>query len=277
MRDNDPGSLRRRSRRKGAARATIAALICSLLLPAAAYADVSHAAETADADYAADAANAADAADAAGTADADYVGAYEAFAASRTPPADSVTVIGDSVTLGAERYANIKNRVAKVKGVSWCKVDSRGSRQLEGGLKLAKSLKKSGKLGDIVVFSLTTNGSFSYKQAKAAAKAVGKDRYVVFVTGYVVGYSYFNKSNKAVRKLAKEKSNVFVADWNKFIVKKKNKHLSDNYCHLNATSGRWYVDLVTDAVSEARAAHIAAYKKDRFKQAHPLSGETVAA
>jgi hypothetical protein len=184
-----------------------------------------------------------------------------AKAQASSPPRDSVTVIGDSVTLGAQRFASMQKRLAKIKGVSWCKVDARGSRQLAAGVKYARSLKKSGDLGTIVVFSLTTNGSFDYKKAKAAFKAVGKDRYVVFVTGYVKGYSYFNKSNKAVRQLAGEESRVFVADWNKLIVGKKNKQLSDNYCHLNSVSGGWYVNEVKKAIQQARKKHVEDYQK----------------
>jgi hypothetical protein len=203
-------------------------------------------------------------------------GAYELTKAPRTVPRnDSVTVIGDSVTLGAERFARMQKRLAQTTGISWCDVDSRGSRQLAAGVKLARQLKKKGKLGNIVVYSLTTNGSFGYKEAKAAFKAVGKDRYVVFVTGYVKGYSYFQKSNEAVRELAKEERRVLVADWNKFIVKKKYKHLSDDYCHLSSTSGRWYVDIVKKAVREARVEHIAAYKKKLSAKARPSSAATV--
>jgi hypothetical protein len=179
-----------------------------------------------------------------------------------SPPEDSITVIGDSVTLGALRYAKIQKRLAKIKGISWCKVDARGNRQLADGVKLAKRLKKQDKLGTIVVYSLTTNGSFDYKKAKAAFKAVGKDRYVIFVTGYVKGYSYFDRSNEAVRKLAGEESRVFVADWNKLITGKKNKHLSDDYCHLNSVSGGWYVDEIKEAVREARKQHVEDYNEE---------------
>jgi hypothetical protein len=198
-----------------------------------------------------------------------YSGQVELSKAPRsTPPRDSVTVIGDSVTLGAKLFANMRKRVAKAKGISWCSVDAKGSRQLAAGVELARELKKSGKLGRIVVYSLTTNGSFGYKAAKAAFKAAGKDRYVVFVTGYVKGHSYTDKSNAAVRRLASEQGRVFVADWNKLITGKKNKQLSDNYCHLNATSGSWYVNAVIDAVTEARKVHVDRYRNNLAKKSN---------
>ncbi|MDR0519164.1 MAG: Ig-like domain-containing protein [Clostridiales Family XIII bacterium] len=201
---------------------------------------------------------------------------YELAAAPKsTPPKDSVTVIGDSVTLGAKLFAGMGSRISRTRGISWCRVDAKGSRQLAAGVKLVKELKKNKKLGKIVVYSLTTNGSFGYKEAKAAFKAAGKDRYVIFVTGYVKGHSYPNKSNAAVRKLASKQKRVFVADWNKLIRSKKNKQLSDDYCHLTPTSGRWFVSIVRNAVKDARAAHVARHRA-KLKSASRLAAVELA-
>jgi hypothetical protein len=156
----------------------------------------------------------------------------------------------------------MEGRIEKTKGVSWCRVDSRGSRRLKAGVELAKKLKKNGKLGSIVVYALATNGSFDYKAAKKARKAAGRDRYVIFVTGYNRGYTYPNRSNAAIKKLAANYKNVFVADWNKVIRSKGGKNLSDNRCHLNATSGRWYTDTVIKAIKKVREA-----KKDAKNKA----------
>jgi CRISPR/Cas system-associated protein Cas5 (RAMP superfamily) len=114
-------------------------------------------------------------------------------------------------------------------------------------------LKKQGKLGDIVVFALGTNSIFRMKEAKEAVRIVGKNRYVVFVTGYVKGKPFTNISNKAVRKLAKGNARVFVADWNKFISGKKNKKLSDNSCHLTKTSSLWYSGVIEKSIKAARS------------------------
>ncbi|MDR1134532.1 MAG: hypothetical protein LBL05_10240 [Synergistaceae bacterium] len=187
--------------------------------------------------------------------------AFGSGSSSSSVPADSVTVIGDSVTLGAEMFANMEGRIEKTKGVSWCNVDSRVSRRLEAGMELVKKLKKKGKLGSIVVYALTTNGSFSYKAAKKARKAAGKHRYVIFVTGYNKGHAYPNRSNASIKKLAANYKNVFVADWNKVIREKGGKNLSDNRCHLNATSGRWYTNTVIKAIKKVREA-----KKDAKKR-----------
>jgi hypothetical protein len=167
-------------------------------------------------------------------------------------------VIGDSVTLGAKYYGNLSNRIAKVKNVSWCRTDALGSRGLTKGAKptgvqLANSLKKKGKLGKIVVYALATNHSYSYKEVKEACDKVGKDRYVILVTGYVKGHSYTLKSRKAALKLAKKKTNVVVADWYSVMKAKKGKGLSDNYCHLTHKSAIWYGDVIIKAVREITA------------------------
>jgi hypothetical protein len=187
-------------------------------------------------------------------------------------PAYGVTVIGDSVTLGAEMFANMEGRIEKTKGVSWCNVDSRVSRRLEAGMQLAKKLRKEGKLGSIVVYALTTNGSFGYKAAKKARKAAGKDRYVIFVTGYNKGHTYPNRSNASIKKLAANYKNVFVADWDKVIRKKGGKNLSDNRCHLNSTSGRWYTNTVIKAIKKVREAKKDAKKREMEKDSGPGPG-----
>ncbi|MDR1291892.1 MAG: hypothetical protein LBJ91_00645 [Clostridiales Family XIII bacterium] len=169
-------------------------------------------------------------------------------------PADSVTVIGDSVTLGAELFANMEGRIEKTKGVSWCHVDSRGSRRLEAGMRIVEQLRQKNKLGSIVVYALTTNGSFNYKTAKKARKAADKDRYVIFVTGYNKGHAYPNRSNASIKKLEANYRNVFIADWNKVIRGKGGACLSDNRCHLTSKSGRWYTDTVISAIKDAREA-----------------------
>lgn len=206
--------------------------------------------------------------------------AGHAAEASTTPaklPAYSVTLIGDSVSLGAELFGNFKNRVAKMSGVSWCRVDNKGSRQLAAGISTAKKLKKQGKLGDIVVFALTTNGSFSYDSAKKAMTAVGKTRTVIFVTGYNHGYTYFNRSNTSIRKLAKKyPSRVYVADWNKFIKAKKSKKFSDGKCHLTRTSAKWYTDLVMSTIKKVRADKKAALKKAQEKAAKKAAEKAAA-
>ncbi|MDR2714407.1 MAG: Ig-like domain-containing protein [Coriobacteriales bacterium] len=172
-----------------------------------------------------------------------------------TPKADSVTVVGDSVTLGALLFANLEGRIANTKGVSWCRVDAEGSRQLADGVKLVKRLKKEGKLGSVVVYALTTNGFFDYKEAQAARKAAGKNRYVIFVTGYNKGYDYPARSNAAIKKLAKKDKKVFVADFEKVMKSHGgSKGLSDGQCHLTATGGRWYGETIIKAIGKARSA-----------------------
>ncbi|MDR1016498.1 MAG: Ig-like domain-containing protein [Coriobacteriales bacterium] len=165
--------------------------------------------------------------------------------------ADSVTEIGDSVPLGAQLFAGMPRRIAKVSGISWCKADNKGSRELPAGLKVVSQLKKKHKLGSIVVIALSTNHWYTYSQAKKARKTIGTSRDVVFVTGYYRGLSYPQKSRQAALKMAKHYSNCYVADWYKFITAKSSKKLSD-HCHLTATSGKWYGDVVIKAIKQIR-------------------------
>jgi hypothetical protein len=169
-----------------------------------------------------------------------------------------VTVIGDSVTLGAKYFGNISGRIAALKDISTCETDAIGSRGLmrgasPTGITLAKSLKKSGKLGKIVVLALATNHSYSYGEAKQVVDIIGEDRYVIFVTGYVKGHTYTLRSRDSALKIASERKNVLVADWYSVMKAHGGKGLSDDYCHLNGTSAKWYVDEIIKRIKEITA------------------------
>ncbi len=181
-------------------------------------------------------------------------------------PQDSVTVIGDSVPLGAVYWGDMKNRIANTLGISWCNVDCRASRQLPAGVELAKKLKAEGNLGSIVVYATSTNWYFDYEMAKAARDAVGSHRYVIFVTGYNRGYTYPDKSNRAMKELAQKDEKVFVADWNTFIKSKGGAGISDGRCHLTHQGAGWYVDVLIKSIRKVRTA-----KADIAKQTYNKS------
>ncbi len=194
----------------------------------------------------------------------------------KTVEQDSVTVIGDSVPLGAALWGNMKNRIANNDGVSWCDVDCKASRRLRGAVELARKLDAQDRLGTIVVFAVSTNGIFHYKRAKAARDAMGKHRSVIFVTGYRGGFSYTDTANNAVKLLAEKDDKVFVADWSEFVKSKGGAGLKADRCHLTGTSAVWYVDVVMEAIEQARKAKLAAAKESHnAKTAHIGSISTI--
>jgi hypothetical protein len=159
----------------------------------------------------------------------------------------TVTIVGDSVPLGAARY--MKSYITAGKLI---KNDCKGSRQLRrDGLPLLKTIKSQDKLGDIVVLAMVTNSNFSKADAEAAIAICGSERQVIFVTGYNNGMPYVDKSNKSIKAVAKTHKNVTVCDWRKFILSRKNKNMSPDNCHLGGKSSQWYARLVAEGVQVA--------------------------
>jgi hypothetical protein len=156
----------------------------------------------------------------------------------------TVTIVGDSVPLGAAKYMKSYITAGQV-----IKNDCRGSRQLKrDGLPLLKTIESQGKLGDIVVLAMVTNSNFSVADAEAAIAICGPNRYVIFVTGYNNGMKYVDTSNAAIKSVAASHSNVTVCDWHKFILSRSNKHMSADNCHLAAKSAQWYARLIAEGV-----------------------------
>jgi hypothetical protein len=156
----------------------------------------------------------------------------------------TVTIVGDSVPLGAAKYMRSYITAGQV-----IKNDCRGSRQLKrDGLPLLKTIDSQGKLGDIVVLAMVTNSNFSVADAEAAIAICGPDRYVIFVTGYNNGMKYVDVSNASIKSVAASHSNVTVCDWHKFILSRPNKNMSPDNCHLTGKSSQWYARLVAEGV-----------------------------
>lgn len=116
-----------------------------------------------------------------------------------------VTAIGDSVMLGA--VPNIK------KAVPGCTVDAKVSRQVVKGTEIAKQLNKKGKLGNIVVIALGTNGPFKQSAGQKLINYLGKKRTIYWMTTYGKHLKWMKSVNKVIYALAKKNKNVHVIDW----------------------------------------------------------------
>lgn len=119
----------------------------------------------------------------------------------------TVSVIGDSIFLGAApAFQKIQKNAI---------IDAKISRQVYQGIHVAKKMKKKGKLGDIVIISLGTNGKFNPATGEKLINCIGKKRNIYWITAYGKNLSWQKEVNTAIQKLADKNKNVHVIPWAK--------------------------------------------------------------
>lgn len=120
-----------------------------------------------------------------------------------------VTIIGDSVTLASAE--------ALAAALPQASVDAVVSRTSAQAVPLASQLAGEGRLGDVLVLSVTANSTFTPAQLEAlrAEALAGGERKLVLVTGVgPANLSWIEPSNKVLRDFARQyPQDVVLADW----------------------------------------------------------------
>lgn len=119
----------------------------------------------------------------------------------------TVSVIGDSIFLGAApSFQKIQKNAI---------IDAKISRQVYQGIDVSKKMKKKGRLGDIVIISLGTNGKFNPATGEKLINCIGKKRSIYWINTYGKNLSWQKEVNTAIQKLADKNKNVHVIPWAK--------------------------------------------------------------
>lgn len=147
----------------------------------------------------------------------------------------SITAVGDSVMLGAS--PSIKNVLPD------CIIDAKESRQVDASQSIFDSLGDKGKLGDIVVIGLGTNGPFDFSTGQKLIDSLGKERLIYWITTYGKHLQWQDKSNSVIYKLAEANSNVQVIDWAKS-AQSHPEWFYDDGIHLSPDGQKAYADLI---------------------------------
>ena len=160
-----------------------------------------------------------------------------------------VACIGDSVMLSAA------GDLQKV--LPGCAVDAEVSRYVGGGIEAAEQLAAQGRLGNVVVVSLGTNGPIAdgeryIEQTQALLKLLGPERRIFWVNVYAPHLAWQDTNNAYIKKLAAERQNVMVIDWYS-LISKHPEWLSGDGVHPNDAGTEQYAKLVHDALAEALA------------------------
>ncbi|MDE6851994.1 MAG: hypothetical protein K2J67_05835 [Lachnospiraceae bacterium] len=159
-------------------------------------------------------------------------------------PAESISVIGDSVFLGAA--------LSYQKLVPNAVIDAKISRQVYHGLDVAKKLAKKDKLGSTVLIALGTNGKFNEVTGQELIDYLGKERTIYWITAYGKKLSWQKEVNQTIRKLADKNENVSVISWEKEAKKHPNWFYQDG-THLNTKGQTGYAQFIVKETKEPGA------------------------
>ena len=123
---------------------------------------------------------------------------------------EGVTMIGDSIMSG--------NKGIILSQLPNANIDAKGSRDVCGGFEAAQKLQAEGKLSDVVVIELGTNGPLLKHEpyatgTKKILKLLGNKRQIFWVTTYCSYSQWMRMNNKYIGELSKTHSNIMVIDW----------------------------------------------------------------
>ncbi len=161
----------------------------------------------------------------------------EDAATGDSPEALSVTMIGDSVMLGAA--PSLLERLPD------CVIDAKVSRQVVQADDVLSSLESQDAVGQTVVIALGTNGPFRTEKGQALIDRLGSGRTIYWVTVYGRELTWQEDSNATIRALAENNENVRLIDWAQAASEHAEWICSDGI-HLSVEGRAGYAGVVVD-------------------------------
>ena len=158
------------------------------------------------------------------------------------PGGVNVTVIGDSVTLGAADI--IQQTIGSVI------VDAEVSRNMGAGARIINEYVERGELGEYVVIALFTNvQSFTEPATNETMAAIPPGHRVIAVTPF--GKDYMEETAEMVRRLPYWYDYITVADWNAAI-RDHTDLLAPDRLHMHGDDSKQiYANLIAQAIEQA--------------------------
>lgn len=159
------------------------------------------------------------------------------------PGPETITVIGDSVFLGAAPSFRklVKNTV----------IDAKISRQVCQALDVAKKLKKKNKLGNTVIISLGINGRFHPDTGQALIDYLGKERTIYWINAFGKEKDIQRDVNEAIWKLSQKNGNLKVISWDDEAKKHPDWFYQDG-THLNEKGQEGFARFVEEQLAAGR-------------------------
>ena len=161
---------------------------------------------------------------------------------------EGVTVIGDSVPLGAKTTMMIR--------IQNCYVDAEVNRTIPEGMALMQELQNTGQLREYVVIALGTNGSDNYKnELTRIVSAMAPGHRLIFVTPFDGrandNAKWTNETSEWIRGLPAQYDFVSVADWNSTAASQVELLAGDKVHMGGVPSMELYSDVIAGAIGEA--------------------------
>lgn len=154
-----------------------------------------------------------------------------------------VTIIGDSVLLAVEPYLE--------KRLPGAVLDGKVGRQLSHAGDTVEALEKTGKLGDIVILELGTNGTFSDKSLTYLLDLLGKERSILMVTTRVPK-KWQDSVNDKLKEAAAAYDNVTLVDWYALSAG-KDAYFGKDGVHPTRTGAEAYAAMLEKSVKKLRS------------------------
>ena len=162
---------------------------------------------------------------------------------SRYLTGEGVTMIGDSIMSG--------NRNIIYEQLPDAYIDAKGSRDVCGGFEAAQKLQWEGKLSDVVIVELGTNGPLLNHEPYASGtqnllELLGTERQIFWVTVYCSYSQWMNMNNNYIWELSETYPNITVIDWYSLAV--EHPEWFPDGVHPNITGARQFAKLLHDAL-----------------------------
>jgi lysophospholipase L1-like esterase len=156
-------------------------------------------------------------------------------------PGKDITAIGDSVMLAGS--------LALQRAFPGIYVDAVISRFTSAGLSVLRQLAASGRLRQVVIVGLGTNGGVTTKQARQLMVIVGDNRKVVLVNTFVP-LSYEHDTNNVLAATARTYPNAVLADWYQ-AARSHTSLLWPDGIHPQPSGATLYAAIIRAAVAQA--------------------------
>lgn len=157
---------------------------------------------------------------------------------------EGVTMIGDSIMSG--------NRNLIYDQLPDAYIDAKGSRDVCGGFEAAQRLQQEGKLSDVVIVELGTNGPLLKHEPYASGtqnllELLGTERQIFWVTVYCSYSQWMEMNNNYIWELSSMYPNITVIDWYSLAV--EHPEWFPDGVHPNLAGARQFARLLHDALA----------------------------
>lgn len=156
------------------------------------------------------------------------------------PEETKVTAIGDSIMIDIDPY--LKQLIPEIV------VDGKVGRQLIQTPAEISYLKSIGKLGDVVVIQLGTNGPFTWSQLQNLTQSLGNPKQIIFVNTRVPR-PWEADVNTMLAKFVEETQNTTLVDWYTKSAS-KNSYFAPDGVHLTSEGSRVLAGMIKEAIKQ---------------------------